>query len=124
MPIEEPEVEVESSTEPPTWRERWDAQSHANEASDAIVAAAWIQSQQIRRQAETEGHTEGYADGYADGRARGKEEGHAEGLAAAQAEGAEALHAAIQVANSTELDRSDLLKAAEGQLVTMVIAVA
>lgn len=133
--VTEAETEL-PSTEPveeaSSWQERWQAESHADDAADAIVAAAWIQSQQIRRQAQTDGHAEGYAAGYADGLATGKAEGHAEGYAqgheegraAARVEGAETLHAATAVANSTELDRAELLNAAEGQLVSIVIAVA
>src|SRR3989442_6216237 len=44
-----------------TWQERWSAQGLADETADSVVAAAWIQAQQIRRQAQTEGQSEGYA---------------------------------------------------------------
>ena len=130
--IEIDEEPIEEPAPPPTWQERWAAEAAVDDTADAILAATWIQAQQIRRQSETEGHAEGYATGYgeghvsgrADGYTEGFAEGHGEGLATARAEGAEALHRATEVAAATELDRRELLKAAEGQLVSLVIAVA
>lgn len=128
----EPEALEEEIIEEPSWQDRWSAEAFPSAAAEAMVAVASIQAQRIRGQAQDEGQAEGYTAGYADGLSTGKREGHAngyaqgheEGVAAARAEGAEALHRATEVANATDLDRAELLKSAEGQLVNIVTAVA